>query len=134
MTRASPVAVGVDLGATKIAAGLVDATGRIVERRAVPTLPAQGADAVIDRVAEQVRALAAAGAERGLAAPAGVGVGVAGLTRAREGVVADCPNLHGWKEVPLGAKLAERLGPRLAVAVDNDANAAAIGEAWAAAG
>ena len=69
-------------------------------------------------------------ATRGLAVGA-VGVGVPGIMRHREGVVVLAPNLY-WQDYPLGQILGERLD--LPVALDNDTNLAALGEARAGAG
>ena len=62
----------------------------------------------------------------------GVGVGVPALIRMEEGVVAKAPNLPGWNDFPLKALLEEKL--QLPVMIENDANAAALGEVWLGAG
>ncbi len=127
MTDATPeLAIGIDIGGTKIAAGLVDTEGRIRVRRETPTEPGEGPAAVIARTAELVRAF-----DGEVGESLGVGVGVAGLVRARDGVVAQAPNLR-WEDVALGPELSAALGGR-AVRLDNDANAAAVGEVWAGA-
>ncbi len=119
--------VGIDLGGTNLRAGLVDASGRILEREARPTRAERGPAAVIDEIA----ALAASVARGGRAAE-GIGVGSPGPLDAETGVVFDAPNLAGWRNVPLKRELEARTG--LPVRVENDANAAAFGEAWLGAG
>jgi len=57
---------------------------------------------------------------------AGVGIAVAGILRAEEGIVTTSPNLPRWRDVPLGDTLSRELG--IAVCVINDASAAALGE------
>jgi glucokinase len=80
------------------------------------------------------RAAEATCAEAGLplAQVAGVGVGAPGPVDFAAGVIVDPPNLPGFERVPLGALLGERLG--LPVRLDNDANAAGLGEARFGAG
>jgi glucokinase len=60
-----------------------------------------------------------------------LGMGAPGPLRFEEGVVVHAPNL-GWREVPLRAMVADAVG--CPVVLDNDANAAALGEAWIGAG
>jgi glucokinase len=114
--------VGIDLGATNIAAGLIDEAQQVVERVKVP-VPTGGPDTVLDALAEAVDGL---GGD-----PLGVGVGVPG--QVREGWVLAAPNLVGWDEpVDLAGPLARRVG--LPVAVDNDATVGVLGEWRAGAG
>jgi glucokinase len=115
-------AIGVDLGATKIAAALVTRSGRVLAARQTLTLVEQGAAAVIERIAAEVRALAS-GAPGEVV---GVGVGSPGLVDSRRGIVQRAVNMR-WDEVHLARRLSEHLGG-LAVRVENDANAAAVGE------
>lgn len=110
--------VGVDIGGTKIAAGLVDANGTIVAQTSAPT--PRGGD-VAKRVAELVDDLRRT-------APgevAGVGVGAAGFVAADRSTILFAPNID-WRDEPLGADIARLLD--LPVVVENDANAAAWGE------
>lgn len=112
--------LGVDLGGTKVEAGLVDAQGRVLVSHRYPTHPDQGPDAVIADVRECVgRCLAQAGRPA-----AAIGVGIAGQVTA-DGVVRLAPNLR-WQHVPLRAKLEATL--RLPVFLTNDVRAAAVGE------
>jgi glucokinase len=115
--------IGVDLGGTNVAVGLVDEAHRVLARAKRKT-PRGGPDAAVDAIAEAVGDL---GAD-----PLPVGVGAPGPVR--DGVVLSAPNLDGWTEpVPLAARLAERLGsPRVVVA--NDANVGVVGEWVAGAG
>jgi len=111
-------AVGVDIGGTKIAAGVVDHRGEIIAstRRETPaTEPAAIADAVADAVAEL--------ATTHSFGP--VGVAAAGFVDAARSTVVFAPNL-AWRDEPLRARLEDRL--HRTVVVENDANAAAWGE------
>ena len=111
------LAVGVDVGGTKVAAGLVGADGSVVERRRYAT-PADDPVALVELLGTIAEELT----PPGTALP--VGVGIAALVD-RAGVARYGPNL-ALVDVPLRAHLEQRLGVR--VAVDNDANVAAWGE------
>lgn len=111
------VAVGVDVGGTKIAAGLVAEDGGIQasERVATPEQPGEVRAAIADLVA---------GLMAGHPCDA-VGVAAAGFVSTDRSTVVAAPNL-AWHDEPLGSWLSERLGVR--VVVENDANAAAWAE------
>jgi glucokinase len=108
-------AIGLDVGGTKTAVGLVDESGHVVRRLrvATPHRPEDALAAMVKAVAE----LDAPGAP--------VGVGVAGFVDVDGSTVVAAPNL-GWHDRPIGRELADRLG--VPVRVDNDANAAAWAE------
>lgn len=114
--------VGIDLGGTQIRAILAEADGTILARHTLPTAPAEGREAVLQRIARATLAVIEQGAD---AQPLGVGVGSAGAIDPTTGTVHTAPNL-GWRDVPLRAILEKRLG--LPVVVGNDANAAALAE------
>ena len=114
----SALTCGIDIGGTKIAGAVVDATGEIVAEARVDS-PATDAQAVETAVAALVRQLAA---EHLVTA---VGVGAAGYVAADRSTVLFAPNI-AWRNEPLGAELARLTG--LPVVVENDANAAAWGE------
>jgi glucokinase len=111
--------IGVDVGGTKVAAGAVDAQGRIVEklRRSTPsTSPERTATVIAEAVAE-LRSRHEAGC---------VGVGAAGFVDETGGTVLFAPNL-AWRDEPLRVKVEGLTG--LPVVVENDANASAWAEA-----
>lgn len=112
------VAVGIDVGGTKLAAGLVASDGTVLDRVRYDT-PREG-DRILDLVVEIADTLAS---RHALDEPP-VGVGAAGLIGV-DGSVRFSPNLP-WADYPLQALLRDRLGA--AVTVDNDANVAAWGE------
>jgi glucokinase len=114
------LAIGVDIGGTKISAGAVDPSGTVVDRelRETPertTTPAVAEDLIV----EAVSALAARHAV------VAVGVGAAGFVNADRTRVMFAPHLS-WRNEPLAVKLADRLGRP--VLLDNDANTALWGE------
>ncbi len=115
--------LGVDLGGTKVAVGLVDGDGAILASSVFPTRAAAGPDAVIAGIVSCVKT-SLGDARRDAAA---LGIGVAGQVDAATGTVHFAPNLN-WHEVPLGAELEKRLG--VPVVVTNDVRAATWGE-WA---
>ncbi|MFO7676253.1 MAG: ROK family protein [bacterium] len=114
------LAIGVDIGGTNIRVGVVDSTGKVVERRRLATNASAGPRQALDRLAEAVAGLA-----RGRAI-AGLGVGIAGLVDHRYGVVRVPPNLPGWHGTDVARELEERTGFK--VSVTNDANAVTLGE------
>ncbi|MCA1830483.1 MAG: ROK family protein, partial [Actinobacteria bacterium] len=119
------VTIGVDVGGTKIAAGVVGADGVVLARKLIPTDASDPAAVVagITKLATEMRAAAPhAGA---------VGIGAAGLIDADHGIVLGAPNI-AWQNLHLASMLRERL--KLPVVVDNDANVAAFGEALHGAG
>ena len=110
--------IGVDIGGTKIAAGLVDEDGSVVEQAKVDS-PATDTDAIAAAVEDVVRRL------REGHDVAAVGVSAAGFVDARRASVMFAPNVS-WRDVDLKGDLEKRTG--LPVAVENDGNAAAWGE------
>jgi glucokinase len=128
---ARTASVGVDLGGTNIRAVVFGYGMEILGRSERPTEAQEGADGVIRRIAACVRE---ALDRSSIAAEevAGVGVGAAGLTNWKTGVVVLASNL-GWRNVPLKERLEQELDG-LRVEVDKDTNAAALAEARLGAG
>lgn len=112
------MAVGVDIGGTKVAAGLVDPDGQLRRTVRLPT-PGRDPRAVEDTIAEAVREVSAG--QRVVA----VGIGAAGFVAADQATVLFSPHL-AWRREPLRGAVERRLGRP--VLVDNDANAAAWAE------
>ncbi len=115
--------IGVDLGGTKIAAGLVDRTGRIEARRELPT-PTESEEAVVAAIERTVEELF----DDGVAA---LGLGVPSTVDQQSGRAVSSVNIP-LTDVPLREQMSQRFG--VPTGVDNDANAAAIGEWQAGAG
>jgi glucokinase len=117
--------IGVDVGGTKIAGGVVGGDGEILARVELPTESEQP-NAIVAAILKVVREL------RGAApAAAAVGLGAAGLVDSDAGVILGAPNLS-YRNLPLRSLVEERAG--LPVVIDNDANVAALGEALYGAG
>jgi len=124
-------ALGIDLGGTKIATGVVSSRGDLSGLVTMATPANEGPEAVIDAmVAAAHRSLEASAArEEDLA---GVGVGAPGPVDSARACVVRPPNLPGWKDIALRDELACRLARP--VTLDNDANAAGLAEAHLGAG
>jgi glucokinase len=116
--------IGVDVGGTKIAAGVVDGAGQVIAQTHRAT-PARDADKVRDTIGDAVEELLA---EHEAVA---LGVAAAGFVDAGRTTVMFAPNL-AWRDEPLRDEVHQRTG--LPVVVENDANAAAWAEARFGAG
>ena len=117
--------IGIDLGGTYTKFALLDRASVIVGENQVPTPAEKGADAVVEAMAagaEQLLAKSGVGKDDIV----GVGIGSPGPLDLANGVVLAMPNIPGFKNFPLRDRLAERLGLR--AVLENDANAAALGE------
>jgi len=123
-TRDRPV-VGIDLGGTKILAGVVDAKGKIIGQAKRATKPEDGVEAVIERMAKTVRE-AVNTAELSSGDIAAVCSCAPGTIDAERGVVRFAPNLHNWENVPLAKLLGDKLD--LPAFVENDVNLGTLGE------
>jgi len=125
----SNFSIGVDLGGTNLRASAVRADGTVLEDFEIPTHAEDGPERVVERMVEGIVEVNEGHSGSSLI---GVGVGVPGLVRIDEGVVARAPNLPGWNDFALKERLESAL--ELPVIVENDANAAAMGEVWLGAG
>lgn len=119
----SKLALAFDLGGTALRGALVESDGRIVAHASAPTMAGAGSEAVIGQI------IALAGdlmAQWPQAEIAGIGVGAPGPLDPKAGIVIAPPTLAGWHDVPLIDILGQHFG--LPVRLENDANAAALGE------
>jgi glucokinase len=129
MKNEAQVIVGVDIGATKVAAGLVSVEGEIVARYRTPMLttgtPADGLAAVSTAIA----GLFPGGTSRRQISA--IGVCAPGPLEPKSGVIINPPNLPIWHNYPLADEMRKLYG--VPVRIDNDANAAALAESkWGA--
>lgn len=122
--------LGVDIGGTKVAAGLVDGSGSILFQLRVPMMATQDAAAGFAAVEHAINAVFTARPDvrSGLAA---IGICSPGPLDPRTGIVINPPNLPCWQNFPLAAEVQRVFG--IPARVDNDGNAAALAEAiWGA--
>jgi glucokinase len=131
--------VGVDIGGTKVAAGLLDRAGKIVAQSRVAMVAndaARGLAAVAAAI-EDLRAKAPSDSGSGSGSASGfqpraIGICAPGPLNPRTGVILNPPNVPGWHNFPLAEEM-RKLYPNAQVKIDNDANAAALAEAkWGA--
>ncbi len=116
--------LGIDIGGTKIAGGLLNTKGRMVASDVVPTLAEKGKDISLGQVFRIVgRLIKKAGGIENLH---GIGICSPGPLNPKTGVVLTTPNLPGWQNVPLSEMVSDKFG--LPTRVDNDANAAGLAE------
>jgi len=136
MPSAAPrddLVIGVDIGGTKVAAGLVDPSGIVLRHTRNPMVCSDGAARALAAVTEaietvSVQATSIAG-DRNLIR--GIGICSPGPLDPNTGVVINPPNLPCWRNFPLAAEIAKIY--RVRVKLDNDANAAGLAEAlWGA--
>ena len=117
------LAIGIDVGGTKIAAGVVDEQGRVLARRRADT-PGTDPAAVLDTIGHVVEELRREH-DDGAGEIRAVGIGAAGFVDATGSTVLFAPHL-AWRDEPLRDAVAERTG--LPVVVENDANASGWAE------
>ncbi len=117
----------VDIGGTKISVGAVTQEGRVITRLEFATAPHEGFAPAMHRVQAMLRDAAA----RAGSAFTGIGVACPGPLDPRTGIVGDVGTLPGWQGCNLMEGIESAFG--VPVAVENDADAAALGEAvWGA--
>ena len=122
--------IGVDLGGTNIAAGIIDEKHRIVDQISVPTLAKRSEDEVIADICRTVDSILN---KNGIPEHecSSVGIGAPGCCDSQEGIVFRSYSLS-WNNVLLGKKMQKHY--HIPIKVDNDANCAALAEAVAGAG
>ena len=125
------LAIGIDLGATKVAGALVNEQGETLAEARALTEAHTGVNPVVARIAEVVAQLLGQVSPLSRDRVIGVGIGTPGLVDGAVGVVRDAVNL-GWTEVALAQEtqqaIAAKCGNTLPVWVENDANSQVVGE------
>lgn len=123
-----PLVLGVDIGGTKVAAGVVDSGGKVMVRSAAPMQVTGSAEDAMDCVHGVIQEILKGNTDREVSA---IGVASPGPLLLPEGVVRHTPNLPCWKDFPLGDHVRRRYA--LPTFIDNDANAAGLAESmWGA--
>jgi len=127
----SRVIIGVDLGGTNLRTALLSSEGDILDKRKEATYASDGWQKVVQRLIQNIERLQEIAIQKGLSVAA-VGVGAPGVIQVDKGIVVKSPNFPDWNNLPLKDELEKVL--RLPVMIENDANAAALGEQWRGAG
>lgn len=122
MAKSTKYAIGVDLGGTNIKIGLVSEKGKILKMTSVKTDASKGPKAVIKNIVKGVNEILDGNKKK----ITGIGIGCPGIVSTKKGTVQNPPNIPGWIKVNLGSIIKKEFGYK--VHVENDANAAAIGE------
>jgi glucokinase len=116
--------VGIDIGGTKTAGGLVSRKGRLTRSLVVPTRATEGFKTSFDQIVHAIECLIEhAGGKQNIV---GIGICAPGPLNPRTGLVINPPNLPGWRNVHLAHLIEKRF--RLPTRVENDANAAGLAE------
>lgn len=118
--------IGVDLGGTKINAGVVDDTGKICNNIILETLAGQGRDVVIKRIVEAVQSIM----EDDII---GIGITSPGFINSDDGIVEFAGNIKGWTGLNMHETFSECF-PGKVLRIENDANMAALCEKWVGSG
>jgi glucokinase len=122
--------LGIDIGGTKVAAGLVDANGTILFQTRVPMITTGTAEAGFSCVVDAINSVFAARPDA-RSSLAGIGICSPGPLDPRAGIVINPPNVPCWRNFPLAAEVRRVFGVQ--ARVDNDANAAGLAETiWGA--
>ncbi len=121
--------IGVDLGGTNLRIAAVGPAGELCEKIALETEVKEGRERVVE---DMCAAIADLRLRMGAAPLAGIGIGVPGVIHLSTGMVLNSPNLPGWTDFPVRDEIERRLATR--VILENDANAAALGEKYLGAG
>jgi glucokinase len=122
-------AIGLDLGGTNLRAAAIDKSGTLLAEISGATKFEEGREAVLSDIVAAISTLRATHGASGLS---GIGVGVPGFIRMKEGLITNSNNLPYLENVPIRDVLSAKLESR--VILENDANAAALGEKWMGAG
>ena len=125
------VVIGVDLGGTNTRTALVNREGIVLDKQKEATVAAGGHEQVIAKLIGNINRQRENAGRLGRTVIA-VGVGAPGVIHEQTGVVVKSPNFPDWNNLPLRKTLELELG--IPVFIENDANAAALGEQWRGAG
>jgi glucokinase len=127
----SRVVIGVDLGGTNLRTALLSKDGDILDKRKEATHASDGWKKVVARLIDNITRQREVAVQRGLFVAA-IGVGAPGVIMMDKGIVVKSPNFPDWNNLPLKEELEKAL--HIPVVIENDANAAALGEQWRGAG
>ena len=121
--------IGVDLGGTNLRAAAISSSGDVIAKISGAAHLSQGRAAVLEDMVDSIKKLRS---ECGTHDLMGVGIGVPGFIIIEKGIIVGSNNLPDFEGVPIRDEIEKLLGAR--VVLENDANAAAVGEKWMGAG
>jgi glucokinase len=121
--------IGLDLGGTNLRAAAIDRTGKMLDKVSGRTQYSEGREAIVHDMVEAIEAMRS---RFGVENLSGIGIGVPGFISLQEGVIKNCNNISALENFPIRDEIGNRLGHK--VILENDANAAALGEKWIGAG
>jgi glucokinase len=121
--------IGLDLGGTNLRAAAVDRSGKMLDKTSGRTQYSEGREAIVHDMVEAIGHLREKFGKENLA---GIGIGVPGFISLKEGVIRNCANIPTLENFPIRDEIGRRL--ETTVILENDANAAALGEKWIGAG
>ena len=127
----SRVVIGVDLGGTNLRTSLISSEGVILDKHKEATRASEGWGKIVNRLIQNIERQQEIAIQKGMSVVA-VGVGAPGVIRVDKGIVVKSPNFPDWNNLPLKNELEKALS--IPVFIENDANAAALGEKWRGAG
>lgn len=122
MGKSVKAAVGVDLGGTNIKIGIVSSDGKILKKTSLKTGAENGPEHVIENIITGIQSVLGSDKYK----IKGIGIGCPGVINLKKGTVENPPNLPGWKKIKLGSIIQKKF--KIPTSIENDANAAAIGE------
>lgn len=122
MKKSANIAIGVDLGGTNIKIGLVSDSGKLLKKQSIKTEAEKGPDQIIQNIKTGIKEILNDGPSK----IKGIGIGCPGIINIKKGTVENPPNLPGWKKIKLGEIIEKEF--KIPTSIENDANAAAIGE------
>lgn len=122
MSKSEKYAVGVDLGGTNIKFGIVSQKGKILEKVSLNSKAEGGPEKVVKQIKAGIKEILAGNRKK----IRGIGIGAPGVVSTKKGTVENPPNFPGWTKVNLGNIIKKEFD--IDCYVENDANAAAIGE------
>ncbi len=125
------VVIGVDLGGTNLRSALLSPAGDLLDKYTEATHASDGWKKVVGRLVENIKRQQASAERKGSNVVA-IGVGAPGIIHGDTGIVVKSPNFPDWNNLPLKKELEKAI--ELPVTIENDANAAALGEQWRGAG
>src|SRR5947209_20144916 len=118
--------IGVDMGGTNLRVAAIGTDGQLLEKITLGVKVALGRDYVIGEMCDAILRLTSQYKSSGRFV--GAGIGVPGIIDMETGMMRKSANLPGWSDFPVRDEIERRLGTR--VFLENDANAAALGEKW----